>query len=164
LIERAQRPRVWYTFGMAQGRRPGGLTALAVLNFVFAGLSLLSVLGTLFVFFYAGTLKESAKPEDRHILEALENMNTGLWALILISSILATVLLIVAGIGYLKMRRWGRMAGNLYAVTAVGAGVLGGLITPPELGGGFNIGTIIGLVYPVLTLYFINATFKDDLV
>ncbi len=149
---------------MAQGRRPGGLTALAVLNFVFAGLSALSVLGTVFVFAYAGTLKEGAKPEDRHILEALENMNMGLWALILISSILAMVLLIIAGVGYLKMKRWGRIAGNLYALTALIAGVLGAVITPAELGGGFNIGTIIGLVYPLLTLYFINATFKDDLV
>ena len=44
------------------------------------------------------------------------------------------------------------------------AGVLGAMITPSELGGGFSIGTIIGLVYPVLTLYFLNLTFKDDLV
>jgi hypothetical protein len=149
---------------MATGRRPGGLTALAVLNFVFAGLSLLSVLATVFVFAYANTLKEAAhKPEDRAMLEALENMNTSLWVLIVVSSILATVLLIVAGIGYLKMRGWGRSVGNLYAITAIASGTLGAVMTPEEIGGGFNIGTIIGLVYPVLTLYFINATFKDDL-
>ena len=31
-------------------------------------------------------------------------------------------------------------------------------------GGGFNIGTIIGLVYPLLTLALLNTTFKDDFV
>ena len=29
---------------------------------------------------------------------------------------------------------------------------------------GFGIGTIIGMIYPVLTLYLLNTTFKDDLV
>lgn len=140
------------------------MTALAVLNFVFAGLSALSVLGTVVIVGMAGTLKETAGPEDRYMLEALENMNMGLWALIVISNALATILLIVAGVGYLKMKPWGRLTGNLYAITGILGGVLGAVITPSELGGGLSIGTIIGLIYPVLTLYFINATFKDDLV
>jgi hypothetical protein len=33
-----------------------------------------------------------------------------------------------------------------------------------ELGGGFSIGTIVGLIYPVLTLVLLNGTFKHDLV
>jgi len=140
------------------------LTALAVLNFVFAGLLALNVLGAVFLFAMAGTLKESMpKPEDRAVFEAFENMNVGLWALILISSVLGLILLIVAGVGYLKMRRWGRVSGNLYAIVSVVAGLLGALITPAELGGGFSITTIIGLVYPLLTLFFLNITFKEDL-
>ncbi len=152
---------------MAQGtgRRPGGLTALAVLNFVFAGLHALNVLGAVFIYAMAGSLKEKmTTADDRAVFEAFENMNVGLWALILISTTLALVLLIVAGVGYLKMRRWGRVTGNLYAMISIVAGVLGAMITPAELGGGFSIGTIIGLVYPLLTLYFLNLTFKDDLV
>jgi hypothetical protein len=36
---------------------------------------------------------------------------------------------------------------------------------PAALGGGsFGIGTIIGLIYPVLTLILVNTAFKDDLV
>jgi len=31
-------------------------------------------------------------------------------------------------------------------------------------GAGFGIGTIVGLIYPLLTLMLINTTFKDDLV
>lgn len=146
------------------GRRPGGLTALAVLNFVFAGLHALNVLGAIVIFSMAGSLKEAmTTPEDRAVMEAFENMNMGLWALILISAVLGLILLIVAGVGYLKMRKWGRSSGNLYAVVSIASSVLGALITPEQLGGGFSIATIIGLVYPLLTLYFLNVTFKDDL-
>jgi len=31
-------------------------------------------------------------------------------------------------------------------------------------GGGFNLGTVIGLIYPVLTLILVNTTFREDLV
>ncbi len=149
---------------MAQGRRPGGLTALAVLNFVLAGLAALSLLGAIVVVAFSGALKDAAqKPEDRQVFEALEGMNMGLWVMIIVSGALALVLLIVAGVGYLKMRKWGRTCGNVYALTAIASGVLGAIFTPSELGGGFSISTIIGLVYPTLTLYFINVTFKDDL-
>jgi len=140
------------------------LTALAVLNFVFAGLSALSLLGAVAVVAFSGALKEAAEtPEDRQVFEALENMNMGLWVLILVSGAIALVLLIVSGVGYLKMRKWGRSTGNLYAITAIVSGALGAVITPSELGGGFSISTIIGLIYPVLTLYFLNVSFKDDL-
>jgi len=145
-------------------KRPGGLTALAVLNFVFAGISLLGVLAMLVVFRMADSLKTNAhSPQDRFALEALEHMNTGLWVLIVASSVIATALLIVAGVGYLKMRRWGRRAGSAYAVTAIASAVLGVMVIPDELGGGFNIGTVLNLVYPLLTLFFVNVTFKDDL-
>lgn len=150
---------------MALGRRPGGLTALAVLNFVFAGLHALNVLGAVFLYAMAGELKQQMKTaDDRAVFEAFENMNVGLWALILISTFLGLVLLIVAGVGYLKMRKWGRTYGNVYALISIVASILGAIVTPSELGGGIGIATIIGLVYPLLTLYFVNATFKDDLI
>jgi len=145
-------------------RRPGGLTALAVLNFVFAGLGLLGVLALFVVYRMADHLRTTAHgPGDRAALDALESMNTGLWLLIVASSLIATVLLIVAGVGYLKMRRWGRLAGNAYAITAVASAILGVVVIPAALGGGFNIGTLINLIYPLLTLFFLNVTFRDDI-
>jgi hypothetical protein len=33
-----------------------------------------------------------------------------------------------------------------------------------DAGGGFNLGTILGLVYPVITLFLLNTTFKEDFV
>jgi magnesium-transporting ATPase (P-type) len=143
--------------------RPGGLTALAVLNFVFAGLSALGVLAMVVLLQFADQLKKGSRPEDRLVLEAFENMSMPVWALVVLSSAIATVLLIAAGVGYLKMRRWGRTAGLLYAVTAIISSVLTVVMLPTELGGGFNFGTIIGVVYPILTLILVGKTFKDDL-
>jgi len=67
--------------------------------------------------------------------------------------------MIVSGVGYLGQKRFlGRTMGNAYAVTSLASSGLGIVVS------GFGIGTIIGLVYPVLTLALINGTFKDDLV
>lgn len=147
---------------MSTNKRPGGLTALAVLNFVFAGLGLLSVLGLVALLQFADTLKADASPQDAAVFQAFQDMGMGVWALLLVSSVLTDALLIIAGVGYLKQRAWGRRFGNIYAVIAIGSSVASALLMPAAVGGGFNIGTIIGLVYPVLTVILLNTTFKDD--
>jgi hypothetical protein len=144
-------------------KRPGGLTALAVLNFVFAGLSVLGVLAMVVLLQFADKLKAGSLPEERRVFEAFENMSMAIWALIVASSAIATILLIVAGVGYLKMRRWGRSAGNAYALTALVSTGLTVAMMPVELGGGFNFGTIINVIYPLLTLILLQKTFRDDL-
>ena len=149
---------------MADGKRPGGLTALAVLNFVFAGLSLLGVLALIVVVAMADRLKSTGHdPQDRAALEAVEHMSMGLWVLLVASAAVATALLITSGIGYLKMRHWGRRIGNVCALLTISVSLAEVVVIPSDLGGGFNIGTIINLVYPLLSLYFLNVTFKDDL-
>ena len=45
---------------MASGNRPGGLTALAVINFVLGGLSLLGSLGTMALIPFLGRIAEQA--------------------------------------------------------------------------------------------------------
>lgn len=146
------------------GRRPGGLTALAVLNFVMAGWSFLNLMGSIAVVALGGAMKEAAQtPEDRQVFEVLESVNMGLWALIIATWGVALVLLIVSGVGYIKMRKWGRTIGNLYGISSLALVLLVALFTPSQLGGGFSISTIIGLIYPTLTLFFINVTFKEEL-
>ena len=54
--------------------------------------------------------------------------------------------------------------GNAYAILAIVSSVVSGLVVSAEAGGGFNIGTIVGLVYPVLTLALLNTTFKEDFI
>ena len=137
---------------MAEGKRPGGLTALAVLNFVFAGLGLIIFLGALALLGAADHIAD----KDHTELPA-----HGVVYLMLIFGVVRMALLIVSGVGYLaQKRKLGRTYGNAYGVLAL-------ISTVIELAigkGGFGIGTIIGLVYPVLTLILLNSTFKDDLV
>ena len=135
---------------MAEGKRPGGLTALAVLNFVFGGLGAIGVIGMMALVGAADAMMDGA------VMDA----GGGNLMLILILSCLSSVLLIISGIGYIKLKRvLGRTMGSLY-------GILGLAGTALQLVGGepFGIGIIIGLIYPLLTLILLNTTFKDDLV
>jgi hypothetical protein len=135
---------------MAEGRRPGGLTALAVLNFVFAGLGLLGLLAVLALF---SAVDKGASENGVHV-------SSGAIYAGLIFGIVRMVLMLAAGVGYLGMKKWGRTAGNLYGIL----GIADTAIAIAMLHTGFGISAIIGLIYPVLTLILINTTFKDDLV
>ena len=149
---------------MNEGKRPGGLTALAVLNFVFAGWSLLGMAG-MAVFF---TLKDKIPTEDmdekaRMQIEALQEMGISILVLIVALSVVSCTLLFLSGIGYLKQKKFlGRILGSTYGIITIITSIVSGLMFKPELGGGFNIGTIIGLIYPILTLILLNTTFKED--
>ncbi len=137
---------------MAEGKRPGGLTALAVLNFVFGGLGALALLAL-------WALISAADQVDTNEV-ARASGGTGLLYVSLLMSTVSVGLLIASGVGYLGQKRMlGRTLGTVYGVLAlVSTGV--GLAAGVE----FGIGTLIGLVYPVLTLILLNTTFKDDLV
>jgi hypothetical protein len=150
---------------MNQEKRPGGLTALAVINFVFTGWSLLGLLGMIALFALIGMIPTDQMSEaDRTQLEAFKDMGLPLFMFIFILTIISAVLLLLSGIGYLKQKKfmgWG--LGNAYGIISIISSVVSGFLFPREMGGGFQIGTIIGLIYPVLTLILLNTTFKDDL-
>lgn len=136
---------------MADGKRPGGLTALAVLNFVFGGFGVLAVLGAAALLGAANELTEGAVADGM-------GMGIGMFQFLLMA--LSAALLIVSGVGYIGQKRvMGRMMGNFYGVTSI---VNNGLSIAN--GGEFSFFTIVGLVYPVLTLILLNTTFKEDLV
>jgi len=150
---------------MNEGKRPGGLTALAIINFILAGLSLLSLLGLVALFGLIDTMPTDKMEEaQRAQIEAVQNMGTPTLVLIVVLTLLSGVLLLLSGLGYLKQKRvLGRVVGNVYAISSIVGSIVSGLLFATELGGGFNIQTLIGLIYPVLTLVLINTTFKDDL-
>jgi hypothetical protein len=150
---------------MNEGKRPGGLTALAIVNFILAGLSALSLFGMVALFGLTDKMPTEQMTEAQKAqLEAVQNMGMPTLVLILLLTLLSAVLLLLSGIGYLKQKKvLGRVVGNVYAIFSIVGSVVSGLLFKPELGGGFNFGTIIGLIYPVLTLVLINTTFKDDL-
>lgn len=151
---------------MSDEKRPGGLTALAVLNFVFVGLSLLSLL-TMGAFFAMidKVPTEGMEESARQQLEALQEMGPGWLVISCVLSAVTGILLLLSGIGYLKQTKLlGRVIGSLYAVVSIIGSVVTGVMLAPEIGGGFQIGTMIGLIYPILTLILVNTTFKDDLI
>ena len=154
---------------MSEGKRPGGLTALAVINLIFAGLGLLSILslGAAVAVF---SLTEGSPELDKATQEikiGLEEAGIGLNFLVFITalSVIPTVLLLVSGIGYIKQKKFlGRTLGNAYAVLGLAYSILSAAILPTVIGGGFNLMFIVNIIYPLLTLILLNTTFKDDFV
>ena len=150
---------------MNEGKRPGGLTALAIINFILAGFGVLSLFGMVAWFGLIDKVPtEQMNETQKAQIEALQNMGTPTLVLILALTLLSGVLLLSSGIGYMKQKKvLGRVVGNIYAISSIVGSIISGLLFATELGGGFNFGTIIGLIYPVLTLVLINTTFKEDL-
>jgi hypothetical protein len=144
---------------MAEGKRPGGLTALAVLNFVFAGLGLLALLALFALLSVVEHGTHAAEMND----SLAKNSSIGSGALygLIILGLVRMAIMLAAGVGYLGQKRFlGRTLGTVYGVLALVDTALGIALVK----NGFGIGTLIGLVYPVLTLILVNTTFKDDLV
>ena len=139
---------------MAEGRRPGGLTALAVLNFVGSGFVMLGVIAFA-ALLGIGKMSEAASGAK------LALPSTSVLAGLLLLDTVTIGLLIASGVGYLRQkRRLGRSVGTAYAIVSL----VSKIISLATIHNSFGIGVIIGLVYPVLTLILLNTTFKDDLV
>jgi hypothetical protein len=143
---------------MAGGRRPGGLTALAVLNFVFGGLGALGLLAIIALLKVANDAANELSGGEAGIGDVvpayLIYLGIGL-------GLLKVILLITSGVGYIGLKKFlGRTLGNVYALVSL----TDTAIAIFALHTGFGVGTIIGLIYPVLTLILLNTTFKEDFV
>ena len=153
---------------MSNPQRPGGLTALAVFNFIFSFTSLLSALGLIAIVVLlgvgAGGEPESLLSDQQQAqLAAFTNIGSGVLYFIVVTSVVSAILLLLSGVGYLKMKKFlGRDMGNLYAMTALISAVLTVFIMPRELGGGINLSAILSVLYPAITAICINVIFKDD--
>ena len=137
---------------MADSERPGGLTVLAVLSFIWAGLELIgSAIGA--VMTLAGRSREMEGP--------YANINQLARWIQHLGGLVCGALLLVAAIGFLGMRRvLGRWLGSAYALVTAGL-LLTLQAMEPVL---FNFGLVIGLVYALLILLLVNTTFRHDLV
>ena len=152
---------------MTTGTRPGGLTAFAIINFVWAAMSFLGALSALampLVFEHVPT--EQMPEKDRQEFEKAQEIlaQPGVQFLGAMDFVTAA-LLVISGVGYLKQKRiMGRLVGNLYALLAVTLAVVGFQILDIEMGFALakELGFIIELVYPVLTLILLNTSFRDD--
>jgi hypothetical protein len=152
---------------MSEGKRPGGLTALAVINFVFSGFGILGVLGmgTMITLLSVNQSSGSMSKASQDIHKALEAAGLGVNFLIILAAFgaLSSILLLISGIGYLKQKKMlGRMLGNLTAILTIIIRVLTIALLPAKTGGGFSLGFLFNIIYPLLTLILLNTTFKDD--
>jgi hypothetical protein len=150
---------------MSEGKRPGGLTVMAVLNFVFAGLGVIGLLGMIAVFAMLDKIPDNNMQEAQKAqIQAYREMGPAMRITSLALVAVSPILLLLSGIGYLKQKKGlGRYGGTLYALVAIAESVIFGLLIKSGPEGGFSIGTLIGLIYPVLTLILVNTTFRDDL-
>jgi len=166
------------------GKRPGGLTALAVINFILGGISLLgffSVVSGLQMRMIEANeqiLNERIQNDPNLVVrepkiaeqkEKLENtkeaLNDPIVKIISCSGLVIAALLIASGVGYLKQKKLlGRTMGNLYAVISILLEMANILIVYPKVDEKFGLLSLIGFIYPALTLFLLNVTFKDDLV
>ena len=150
---------------MDEKKRPGGLTALAVINFLFAGLSIIGIIGMVFTMNMSGNIPTDGMPEAQKAqIAALQSIDPSTFAVTIGISAVLLILLLLSGIGYLQQKRvLGRIIGNIYAFFGIISVLISVLILPKEIGGGFGVSAIIGLVYPALTLVLLDTVFKNDL-
>ncbi|HET8696398.1 MAG TPA: hypothetical protein VFO94_02865, partial [Gammaproteobacteria bacterium] len=123
---------------MNDQHRPGGLTALAILNFVFGGLALLSMLAPLLPLL-AQLAPPDMNAEDRAQLDALSSLGPGWLTFAAVSGGIGGALLIASGIGYLQQKKFlGRVLGNVCAVVRLATTLTTVAWLPAGLGGGFG--------------------------
>ena len=150
-------------------QRPTLVTVFGILNMVFGVLGVLGMVGTLVMFAFM-------ESSDNPAIKAMkENANYAAWLKLNIPlGLLACAVLIVAGIGLLKLKNWARKLSIGYAVYAIVFGIVGivvnylFLIRPmlenaarqrgPEAFGSTvgaisgSVGGLFGLIYPVFLL------------
>jgi hypothetical protein len=165
------------------GVRPGGLTALAVINFVWAALELMSGAGqlaapALMPMAIAEAERAASRETDapkreklemdlQHAKDAQRVMQQHREVLMLRGSVfvLLGILLIISGIGYLKLRRFlGRNVGLAYATLAVAWGIAEILYVQKQTDESPGIFSLIAFIVPAVTFFALLVTFRDDFV
>jgi len=129
--------------------RPGGLTTLAIINFVLGGFQALGSLISLRAVKAVVTVNGQVQQADPTIAAIGVALN-----------FILAILLILSGVGFLKTSRWlGWLPANLYVIVFVLRTVLlyaGDLAYEDP-----STFSLIGFVYPLLILIFANLVFAD---
>ncbi|MDQ3814551.1 MAG: hypothetical protein M3347_11445 [Armatimonadota bacterium] len=156
-------------------QRPTPLTVFGVLNIVFGAFTLLIAPFAL----YGSLARQGATGNPvLDMMAASPGLRT--WQITsAVLGIIAAIVLIAAGIGLLRMLPWGRLLSMGYSIYAIFIAVIGvpinyfllvrpllaqvsqsndPAVTAGAIGGavGGSFGSCIGLIYPVLLLYFMT--------
>ena len=108
--------------GQPETRRPTGVTVFAILGILFGMIGLLSNLGSLLVFFFRDAVPMPASPVDEMVDDSFGYQLYYLTTLGL--GILFSVVLLMAGIGLLKMSLRARTLIIIYAIYAIPATIV----------------------------------------
>ncbi len=130
-------------------KRPGGITALAVFNFVFGGIAIItSLLSIAFI--------ENAQKEFEHY--GLTVSETVLYFTFSFALVVA-VLEVISGIGYLRLKnKMGKQLGTIFAISSI-------IYTATQvqfMEGATGFMVVPDFAYPVITLFLLHLTFRDD--
>jgi hypothetical protein len=149
---------------MATTARPGGLTILATLNFLFAGCWVIGVFLVGSVIHYKHhpeAIPAGLEPQVVSFLKAAGSLPDWLLYGRIALAPLKMALLTASGVGYLMRHRFlGRFLGNTYAALSIAESVVG-------VAAGFTlVAELLGVMYAGLTLLVLNHRlfFRDQLV
>lgn len=157
-------------------QRPTAVTVFGILNIVFGTLGVLCTPFSLLVFFLPG---QEANPVVCLVRESA--LYLAYMVVVTCTGFLAAAALIVAGIGLLQMKRWGRVISIVYGIISIVMGLTGTLVnvlvvfkllaertSGPEAAGmiggmvGGLFGGCVGLVYPIALLVFMTRPHVRD--
>lgn len=154
-------------------QRPTSVMVFGILNIVFGAMEFLGTLLSFLLIFLMPQI-HTALPNSSAIDIVMRTPFLRTWSIgVGIVSIIATIVLIAAGIGLLRMKPWGRVASLGYAIYALCAGIIGQIINYIFLFGplmeearrsnapgaasftasytfGSGLGGCTGLIYPIL--------------
>ncbi len=152
---------------MSQTMRPGGLTALAVLNFIAGGWACVHALHRFSQLAASLMLEQGmAKIEGPAAEQArlMGELNPLLSIVDIVFLIACALTLVVSGIGYLRLKRlWGLWVGCTYCALGIVSAAFRMNSFPPALGGGLTPYILLSYYYPILTLLTITTAFRRDL-
>lgn len=139
-------------------QRSGGMTAIAVLNFIFGG-------GGILVALFGLIFANSMMSNPAMTLGAKGSQIGMLMLAAALLSLPSAGAAIVSGIGILKLATWGRTWTLVYAILGIVATFLGLLLTTaindlnPQAKQDVHpaISIVIGCIYPTILLYLINT-------
>ena len=150
--------------------RPTSVTVIGILHIVFGGMGVICVpVGMFFLAVLPALMRHAVFAHPLPPVFQEENLRSGLMAFNLMRALIVSIALIVAGIGLLRMKSWGRILSIIYGVY----GVLAALVVPlvayhfmprapneaEEVGRaiGVPIGICCAIIYPVVVLIVMLA-------
>jgi hypothetical protein len=149
-------------------RRPPVVTLLALCNFILAGMfgiGLVAYFGRMRLLPLIEANASSLSATELRQGEAILSLGVTPYYGLGIVMMILTVLLIVSGIGYLYLKKFeGRVLGNVAMLVSIVSALAVTFWVPKVLDGGINGFSSINLTFPLLTLFLLNRTYKDQLV